>query len=518
MVLGASMESKDFCWLPWLITSERDEATRTRALDFSTQIGFPIHGRAGGKAAYAALQDQSVAVRLGALKYLAKHGPLSAISEIRPLLTHADDHVKESARSTIHAIHMRSNPNKEMRQVVKGAIPLTQTLIDAVNENLARFNVVTLEMCLNHSSPVLRARGAEELQRRGNLSLPAALQLVTDDSRLVRENAFCALTDHAAAPTPTEIRRQLSSHPLFPSSVTRETANPDRAVTYYFSKQPADKLWSFVDLLDENSHLALRALSERFFATNGQIIRDALADDFEQRTREAKARRDQQSPRIPSYFTVFGEDPIETERRNLRTAALEGLADNPSDEDRSLFKRFLSSELSAVDQTIACLRGLSRAGVAADLPSVAPFLTSPSSSVKAAAARCCLELAKDLTAILKELIASKSEPILWIVVATTLKRRGRQTWEHLKPLLSDENDEIRRLACLYATSVLLRKELLSELNTCLKSGWYYYNVVTLFDRALYAPASARAHFKHEEQLHFEKLSNEATRNWPGLTL
>ena len=91
-------------------------------------------------------------------------------------------------------------------------------------------------------------------------------------------------------------------------------------------------------------------------------------------------------------------------------------------------------------------------------------------------------------------------------------------WEHLKPLLSDENDEIRRLACFYATSILLRKELLSELNTYLKSGWYYYNVVTLFDRALYAPPSARAHFKHEEQLHFKKLSNEATRNWPGLAL
>jgi hypothetical protein len=82
----------------------------------------------------------------------------------------------------------------------------------------------------------------------------------------------------------------------------------------------------------------------------------------------------------------------------------------------------------------------------------------------------------------------------------------------------DSSEEIRRLVCHYATSLLERRQLLALLKEYLKSGWYYYNVVTLLDRSIYAPPNVRTYFRKQEVDHFAKLTKEATRDWPGLRL
>ena len=394
---------------------------------------------------------------------------------------------------------------------------LNKSLLDVIQQNVGRITTGTLQKCLNHGDPFLRAQATDELKKRGSLPLPAALQLVTDDSRVVRERAFYCLIDHGAAPTPAEIRSQLSA-PIFPLSVRGERVNPDEVIVHYFSKQSLETLWRCVDLVDDNSYLALRVLGQRFLATNRSAIRNSLVEDFEQRVTAAKARRNQQSGLLPSYFPILGQDPVEAERQNLRTTALQILATNPDPSDKALFQRFLSSELSAIDQTIACLRGLCRVGQPGDLQNVEPLLSSASSSVRAAAARTYLSLASNLKTAISDLIREKSEPTVWVIVATALQTRNREAWEQLKPLLADANDQIRRLVCHYVTSLLERRDIYRALQEYLKSEAYYYNVVTLFDRTLYAPIIVRRYLRQQEIQHFAKLSKEATRGWPGLHL
>ena len=501
-------------WLPWLIEFDNDERGRAVALHFATETAFPLRSTAAKRALYNALNDNGIGVRFGALAYFATHGRTAALPELRRLLSDPDSRFSSEAKSTIHAIKLRLRPEKEMKQILEEHISLSDTLLNALSENISRLSSGTLEKCLNHTSPVLREQAAAELHKRHSLSLPSSLQLVTDDSRSVRKQGFYGLIDHNAAPAPSEIRAQLSGYRLSTFSFAAESVNPDEVIAYYFSKQTADILWTYVDSVDGNSHLALRALGE-FFTSNRNLIRDALIDDFEQRVAAAKVRRDQSS--LLGYTPLFGEDPIETERKNLRTVSLALLADHPDPADKKLFLRFLSSELSATDQTIACLRGLSHLAHSDTIESVKPFLSSGSGAVQAAAARAFLSLAPDWEAAIRTLLSAKSEHIIWIIVAISLERRAREIWEQLKPLLTDPSEEIRRLVCYYATSLLERKQLLAALTEYLKSGWYYYNVVVLLDRSIYAPPNVRTYFSKQEVAHFAKLTKDATRGWPGLT-
>jgi hypothetical protein len=510
-------KTKMSVWLPWLVRFDRDEDTRVCALHFATEIGFPLDSVSSGRAVYLALTDSNLAVRLGALAFLAKHGTTAALSELRQFSSAAANaELKDEATNTESAIRVRLNPEKEIKHILSDPFPFSQKVLSAIRENIVRLTSGTLQECLNHSSPVLRASAAGELIERASLKLPSALQLVTDDSRAVREKGFYALIDHGASPPPTEIRSQLSGYRLHPFSFSEETINPDEVIRHYFGKQSAEKLWNYVEIVDENSPIALRVLGERF-PSQRKTLRDALADDFAQPVSAAKIRRDQGSL-LGSYVPLLGEDPIEAVRSRLRIAALATLADRPEPDDKEVFQKFLSSELSAVDQTIACLRGLSGIGSKEDIAGIKPFLSSASVSVKAATARTHLLLAPDRQAAIQDLAVLRSEHIIWVIVALELKRRDIATWKQLRVLLTDTKDEIRRLICYYAVSVLERRELTAVLGEYPKTGRYYYNVVTLLDRALYAPLSARTYFRQQEIQHFAKLTVEATHGWPGLKL
>ena len=66
--------------------------------------------------------------------------------------------------------------------------------------------------------------------------------------------------------------------------------------------------------------------------------------------------------------------------------------------------------------------------------------------------------------------------------------------------------------------MLGRRKLHALLNEYPKSGFYYYNVVTLLDRALYTVGNVRRYLRQQEVAHFAKLSSEVNRGWPGLFL
>ena len=503
-------------WLPWFIRFDKDENARVRALNFADQINFPLVGQSTGRAVYAALDDASVSVRLAALRYLASHGRAPAIRHLRQLQTESDPAIRNAATSTVFSIRMRANPDREFRRILTVAPTLTDMLLTAVDLNISRASVGVLLRYTDHSNSTLRLKVVSELQRRKELPLPAALQLVSDDSRLVREKVFYILIDHGAAPGPTEIRAQLAEHPTSLFSGFGQAPDPDAVISYYFDKQPQEKLWQHVKLMDVNSSLAMRAIGQRFLAHGANAIRDSLVEDFSSDVAAAKLRRDQSI--LPNYFHIFGGDPIETARRNVRAAALAALATRPEAADRLLFKRFLSSELSATDQTIACLRGLSHVGTKEDKADIEPFLSSASASVQTAAARTWLLLSSDRTATVKELLTKPAPPTVFVVVASSLSNRVAPIWDELKPLLSNQDDDIRRLACHYATTMLGRRKLHALLNEYPKSGFYYYNVVTLLDRALYTVGNVRRYLRQQEVAHFAKLSGEVNRGWPGLSL
>jgi hypothetical protein len=504
-------------WLPWLILNDRDSAVRALAINFARNIGFSLHRRTStGKTVIArAIDDAEPRAQIAALDYLGSAGRKSDLTALNRISREQSSPVRVRAAKAASLLRLRLSPDKEARRVLVNVKALDPETVRAVSKRLSDVTIDTLRLCLTSQDAQLRAATAQALRLRNSLHLEIALQLCTDQARTVRAQGFLELIKRRAAPKPDEIRRELRGGFSLTSGFETSPVNADDVIREYFNYSTQDELWSYVNEFNENSGLALRALGSRFFDANGGIIRDLLANDFASQVEAAKERR--RGEPFPTLSFSILADPIEGHRRELRTAALDVLADHPNQDDRELFRRFLTADVSAVDQTIASLRGLAAVGKSDDCTSIKGLLLAGSPVIKAAAARAFLALATDKQHAIRDLLADRSASVVWIIVADCLQRQRSGAWDILKELLTDTDDDIRRLVCHFAVKTMNRQTIHKVLSEYLKQR-YYYNVVVLFDRALYAPSTARRYFAQQELEYFYRLSNEATRNWPGLNL
>lgn len=505
-------------WLPLVIKHDRDDLMRAKAIALAENISFSLRKESelGDDLIHVALNDDSSRVRVAALQYLAIHGRNSDLAILRPALKDSNPRVRSAADRASRTIRIRSFPDKEFRRILSEGDSLNDDLIAVLGQHVSHLTSGALLEALEHQNPELRMLAADELRTRRALSVPVALQLSADEARAIKARGILSLIDHRSAPTPAEIRSELAD-PLFPIVTGEKSVDLDQVIAHRFSICPENELWVYVEQFDENSHLALRELGRRFSSSSRQQIRDSLVDDFKARAAAAKKARETQGPPGSTYFPLFG-DPVEDKRKLLRATALEVLANDADPADRPLFQRYLSSEVSAIDQTIACLRGLAAIGNRQDREAISPIASTGSPFIRAAAARTYLTLSETLTAGVADLLQHASETIMWVIVALALQKRDKNVWKALKPLLNDDSEEIRRLVCFYAAASLKSKQLLAVMEDYLQLPTYYYNVIVLLDRALYAPIPIRKFLAEEEVAHFDKLRLQSTRSWPGLDL
>lgn len=84
-------------------------------------------------------------------------------------------------------------------------------------------------------------------------------------------------------------------------------------------------------------------------------------------------------------------------------------------------------------------------------------------------------------------------------MSQALKIKNTAVWTVLEKLLFSEDEDIRRMACYFAVKTQTKKQLRQLLNNYLTQGWYFYNVVVMIDRTLYAPPDLAALFVSDEQ-------------------
>lgn len=70
--------------------------------------------------------------------------------------------------------------------------------------------------------------------------------------------------------------------------------------------------------------------------------------------------------------------------------------------------------------------------------------------------------------------------------------------------MDNDNENIRRFVCFYLTQTQSKSSLRKLLDRYLTHGPYFYNVVALLDRALYAPVEILDFYVREEKQFFER--------------
>lgn len=508
-------------WLPWFASQDSEEDMRVRAIELATRIGFPLYKR---KKKFEppisrALGDKHASVRLAALQHLATLGREVDLRMIERLLQDDNKDVRTQAERTARLVRLRVDPDGETKKSIEQRDPFDEGIADAVGRIAEKVSGTTLVMALAHPSGALKAIAAKELLKRGGVIPDLARMMCGSEAKAVRECGFMAQVGRGQAIDTSEIRPALREPYLsFSSDVPWwNKADADAVMSAYFDRLSADELWMRVDSFNDDSHLALRAIGRRFFAENVARIRADLHDDFQKRAEAVKKNKPANSGLlgISSLLSLY-DDPnatIEFVRKRVRIAALEVLADHPDQSDRELFLKFLSAEFGDFGQAVACLRGLFSVGRAEDCEKFVPLLSDSMASIQAAAARAYLALSPSSVVAAKDLLEEPAEYRVWVVIRYALKSGERSLWPLLKPLLGHENENIRRLVCYYAVCTLNKAATEKLLNEYLGRGRYFYNVVTLLDRALYSPKVFRSSFLKEEREFFEKWRPSATWQW-----
>jgi len=140
------------------------------------------------------------------------------------------------------------------------------------------------------------------------------------------------------------------------------------------------------------------------------------------------------------------------------------------------------------------------------------LFTDPMPSIQAAAALAYLALSPSTVVGAKDLLAEPSEYLVWVLIRHALQTK-ESLWTLLKALLAHENENIRRLVCYYGVRVLTKPAMRKLLEEYLLRGRYFYNVVTLLDRALYSPKPMRDMYAREDEEFFERWTASATWHW-----
>lgn len=507
-------------WLPWFASLDSEEGMRAQALALATQIGFPLYRRRKSiePPIVRLLSDEHPSVRLAALQHLASLGRPADLLAIERLLQDDNKEVRMQAERTARLVRLSADPDAETRKSIEQRDPFDEEIANAVARNIGKVADRTLAMSLGNPSGALKAVACKELLRRGSISPEMARLMCADETKAVKECGYLALVAHGQALDTSQIRSALKEPYLSYASDASwwSKADPESVISAYFDRLSAEELWARVYTFGDDSQLALHAIGRCFFAQSVSQIRADLLDDFQKHAEAVKKNpRTTSSVAVSALLSLYG-DPnasIEVARKRLRISALEILADHAHQADRQIFLRFLSADIGDFEQTVACLRGLSIAGQPEDREKFIPLLSDPIAYVQAAAARAYLTLSPNRVVGAKDLLNDPSEYRVWVVVRHSLKSGERAVWPLVQPLLGHENESIRRLVCYHAVQTLKPAAMEKLLNAYLARGRYFYNVVTLLDRALHAPRKLRGAYMQEEHDFFEKWRPSATWQW-----
>jgi hypothetical protein len=476
-------------WIPYLAISDSEDSMRLAVVQLATRTGFPLHkGKVNSRPIGSILKDTSAGVRIAGLNFLSLHGVARDESIIRSLFADPDKEVRVASERALRTLRLRLFPDPELQRIIRERDTFDEVLVDVLNSRASLLRDRTLFDAVSHPSGALRALAARELFSRSHLTKELALQFSQDEARAVRQIGYTFLADNGDVLNLDDVKAALKASYLS-NDPSWNKADSKPVILAALKRLSGDDLWKKVFLFTEESAPAIQILESRSSGEMRKVLRELISGGLESLAADLKALRPvEKVPRIRSLLPLFGPfDPIDEAKEEIETTILELLAEKPESEDRTLFLRYISKENPTLGELLASLRGLAMVGVSDDRSALTTHLKSKSDSTEAAASMTFLALSSSNVAAANELLAAPTKTKVLSVVSHAIKAGDKAVWVVLEPLLKSEDEDIRRAVCYFAIRMKSKKELARLHDQHLKSGRYFYNVVVMLDRELYAP-------------------------------
>ena len=367
--------------------------------------------------------------------------------------------------------------------------PPTERLLLEIKQNLHEIDSSVLVAAFSSRHSTLRAAIAAELDRRNLMSeIRAAAQADSTESIRVAEYRdrlrSATLTGSEPPLLPDalsyDIRKELEVERLrnLPSRQLEQALkwlSPDAAAAYeVIATEHWESFAEYVrrDLSEKFERIrvdTIERMTQELKSAQLAEIEDSAAAEALARTVTATTMA-QLSPELDTFI-----------REAFAKAAIAGIERHGTRDDAHLVRPYLTPFLTQD----AAIRALARVGDESDVPALIRIAIEGHGERQSAAARLALRLASDPSETLRIYIQSNDDTLVGLALSKMEELQDDSLGETAIGLLNSADASRRRVAAEFLIRILSVGELEVVLDTYMSQANYYYNVVVLFDRALY---------------------------------
>jgi hypothetical protein len=489
--VGDQSDEQFFDLLISFVDSDPVYGVRAGALRLLSQAG---HWPAASDALVAAVRDGSARVRLALARYLGGTAQDDALGLTEALLEDSNDQVREAATWARLQLLSRNDPETAVEEAVRLEVSDLGRAPAQVTDGIARARPDALWKLLSSTHAGVRRFAADALAQHHELSEAEAVFLSRDADPWVAAHGLLRLFRDEARVSPEEYTGFLAKCDAWRRDHPRGLHGaPDDQVRLARARSlsPAE-LFALMDFHDVDGPYMYRALAVDHFDLISDRIRTDLAERFERIQREAQQRIEEQvgseaARTIEASWTRL----VPFLQARFAAAALAGLAQHGRNGDEQYAREWLAAHEGwrYQDLVAGAVAVLQRFGDDTDADLLVSVAEAEYGDLQASAASAAVSLAPGACGAAAKLLLSQPLPLQKAGLRALLHAEPADAKPLVRPLLSSDSLALRDAATAFMIRVCSREELMQLQAEYTAGPAYYYSVVCLLDRALYAPGT-----------------------------
>lgn len=477
--------------LLYLACNDKEVAVRVTAFNYISKLGIHLEKKREGTpcALDRLIRDSDEQMRIAVLDHLYEKGSEKNLHQIEKLITDDNLEVRNKAEQTHLKILLKKNPVSAIKDHILPATWISDEIISIVAPHVHGLPRAIIENCLTHADDKIRILATKELVKSGKVAVNDLDKIAESSykSELIHEILLAQIK--AGTPiTPDDIREAMGRGRR--RYYFHRTQSANTLISILFRKLSYDELIKIEKSNSIDSAVAYQILAEDHFKLFETTLRDDLKTNFKRQKDGSKHIEALGMLRPPGI-----EQPATPNTVEYLLSSLKGLSHHGEPSDRALVIPLLGNDDDKIK--LAAIRCMQKIGKDFDAENLIKISENSEDQISEEAAYAAIKLSPGPTGAVKKLAMSKNEWLVKIAAKEAAACSDIKIWDIFEPRLLDPNQNIRRYTCALALQILDRTKLTKLLKRYLTRERYYYNIVFIIDRALYARPPLKQIFIHE---------------------
>lgn len=487
--------------LLWLSKNDKKDMVRRGAVQLLKDAKIVLNNE---KLFKAWLESEDTNIILNSILILKNNQSFNFLHLIDQFTNHKDDLIRKEALQTKIELMYLKNPNEAFVYLIESGSEIPISIKNDLKNMRNRVNNSLLIKALKNAHASVRLSCAEYLRKSNLLSKEQCLMLFNDEDIKVRKEGLLRYIEIENNIDEKFIEQVLnkdssseSDNPLLSALYTIHVE--DFLPILYRKKDPRKLIREIDFYINHRSSNIYEFLATEHFELIKNRIRDDLENEFDDLKCESenKLKEKRGSQYYVKFLENIGENTIKFIKYKFISAALKGLTKNGEREDVRFARQYLFHDVSSDKVNVEALKLLSRFGDAGDIDNLIYAASKVYGKTKKLAIEAAYNFSHNKAELLERLFSNSDEEVVKIGAKILIRSRTTKKIKIAKEFLNHNFDSLRIAGVVIIIRKYSSKEIKKVLSEYIKQDTYYYDVVTWFDRYLFAKGKFKNFYKRK---------------------